>query len=124
MSPQARWPRSPEWLDDPRRAPRWQDVRTVLARFGEDERLGKTVDVSTGGAGLRVPGPPPPPGARVRLYVVFEEGVRELEGQVVHGRQGQAGSRVGVRWQGLSPELSGFLHRRYGEGSGGRGRVT
>ena len=96
----------------------------MLARFGEDERLGKTVDLSTGGAGLRVPGPPPPPGARVRLCVVFEEGVREFDGQVVHGRQVRAESRVGVRWQGLSRELSGFLHRRYGEGPGGRGSVT
>ncbi len=112
--------RLPEWIDEARLSPRWRDVRTVLGRGPEGENLGKTLDLSEGGAAIRFERPPiPGSGLLWRFSVVFEHGVRTLSGRVVYvGPDG----RVGVRWEALSKGDAAFLRDRYSSGT--RGRVT
>ncbi len=117
------WRREPEWIVDRRSAPRWRDVRTVLVRAGGDERLGKTLNISTGGAAVAVPGPLLPRGARILLCVVFEEGVRALGARLVTCRPRGSLIRLGVAWEDLRESHRLFLARRYGSPRGGRGNV-
>ncbi|RMG97298.1 MAG: PilZ domain-containing protein [Candidatus Dadabacteria bacterium] len=112
--------RLPEWINEARQAPRWRDVRTVGARAESGENLGKTLDVSLGGAGVRfAQAPVPRPGEVWRFDIVFEREVRTFAGRVVYARPD---GRVGVRWVNLSPRDRAFLARRYASGT--RGRVT
>ncbi len=117
------WPQEPEWILDRRSAPRWRDVRTVLVRAGADERLGKTLNISTGGAAVAVPGEMLPRGTRVLLCVVFEEGVKGLGARLVNCRRRGSLIRLGVAWEELEEPLRRFLARRYGSAAGGLGSV-
>ena len=114
MTEHRRWPKKAEWLDEARRGPRWADVRTALARVGEEEYLGKLCDVSPGGLGVALKGVQARPGQKLCLAVVFDERVLELEGTVTHARPTTWGSLVGLSWAGLPEGPKAFLTRRYG----------
>ena len=114
MTERGKWPKRPEWLDDARRGPRWADVRTALARVGEEEYLGKLRDVSPGGLGMALKGVCARPGETLRVAVVFDEQVLELEGRVSHARPTNWGSLVGISWAALPEGSKAYLSRRYG----------
>ena len=122
-SAQHPWPQEPEWILDRRSAPRWRDVRTVLVRVGGNEHLGKTLNISTGGAAVAVPGKMLPRGTRLLLCVVFEEGVRGLAARLVNCRRRGHMVRLGVAWEDLEESHRRFLARRYGSPAGGLGSV-
>ncbi len=116
--------RLPEWIDDARAEARWRDVRTVMARMGQVESLGKTRDLSLGGLGVAIQGMRPAPGDVIHLDVVFEGGVQEIRGRVVHSQPKAWGSLVGVRREGEDAAVEAFLARRYGSDPAPLGRVT
>ncbi|GAB4271876.1 MAG: hypothetical protein Kow0092_26780 [Deferrisomatales bacterium] len=118
------WPRRAVWLDDARREDRWCDHRTVLANFRGTECLGKTRDVSLGGMGLCLKGVCPPQGERVRVDVVFDRAVQEFRGRVVYVLPRRWGSVVGLRCEGIDPEVRSFLTHRYSSPSRDWGRLT
>ncbi len=109
--------RQPEWMDEARRHPRWADTRTVLAGVGGEEFLGKTRDISVGGAGVALVGARPRPGQTLELSVVFEQRVLALRGRVVHARRARWGSLVGVAWSADDKGVLAFLENRYGASS-------
>lgn len=103
----------PEWMDDPRREERWCDVRTVLARVGSGEHLGKSRDVSLGGLGLALKGAHPRGGEAVDVDVVFDTEVVTFRGRVAYSVPHPWGSLVGVALDGAPGGVREFLSRRY-----------
>jgi len=124
LPPREPWSQDPEWFDDVRTEPRWLDVLTLAARFGEAECLGKTRDLSLGGLGAVLHGVSPAPGDPIEVDVLFEGEVREFHGEVVHAAPRDGGTRVGVRLRALDLALRRFLEFRYGAEPTGAGRVT
>jgi hypothetical protein len=122
MGSATHWPRRAEWLDDARREPRWCDVRTALAKIGDEEYLGKVRDLSLGGLGLAVGGVRARPGQRVQVFVVFERRVLEVGGKVAYARPERWGSFLGVECGPLAEDALRFLSERYSEPSA-RGSV-
>jgi len=103
-----------EWVSDYRRARRWLEARTVLARLDGEEVLAKTEDVSVGGMKLAFTDLHPPVGRRLSLSVVFPNQILDLEGTVLHRAKSAASSAVGVEFdQPLDERSAAFLVERY-----------
>lgn len=114
----------PEWVDDQRGARRWVEVHTTLARFGEDECLGKTADISEGGMRVALQHGRPRAGEALRLTVVFEQGLVDFRGCIVYCEQKPWGSLLGVRVNEDDAAARGFLARHCSTAVGGPGPAT
>ena len=104
----------PEWVSDYRRSRRWVDSRTVLGQVDGEETLGKTVDVSVGGMKVEFPALSPLAGRRLKMALVFDGRVIDLDGTVLHRTPRGEGSCVGVEFEfPLEPEAAAFLAVQY-----------
>lgn len=63
---------------------------------GGEPRIAKIIDLSPGGAGLKVPGPSYPRGTMAKLHLMIAEVWIEFPCRVAHVRTMAAGSRVGL----------------------------
>jgi len=124
VTPRDAWPQTIEWFDEARSGRRWIDALTLVARVADDECLGKTRDLSLGGLGAILQGLHPAPRATIEVDVVFPGEVQNFRGEVVHAANCGEETLVGVRLHPPAPGLRRFLEARYGQDSGGSGKVT
>jgi hypothetical protein len=78
--------------------PRQPIACTTLAAFAHRECLGKTLDLSEGGAGAILQGAAHRVGERVKLVVVFEGGTLAFRGSLAHVNPQVQSARVGIRF--------------------------
>ena len=107
------WAKQPDWIDDKREGTRWVDVRTAVAILGEDEYMGKTGDISMEGLRIALQEVRPAPGEALKIAVVFEDGVVEIEGTIRYSIEKPWGAILGVEYNPGQDAAREFLHDRY-----------